>query len=113
MITLWSGTVSLTEGQEAVVETQVVGFDDDGFHLVLTLDDPAFTLNCYYSEGRFFCETPGYDFLVSAEELDMFPEIRRYKVRIVFTAVHTATTTAEWNIASGNATLEQSSLIAD
>lgn len=113
MATYWSGSVSLTAGQVAVVETQVVGSDDNGFHLNLTLDDPSFSLDCYHSDGNFVCQTPGYDFLLAAEELDMTPEVRRYRVRITFSAVNTATTTAEWNIVSGNATLEQSSLTAE
>lgn len=113
MATYWSGSAELTNGQVAVVQTRVVASDGNGFTLTLSLDTPFFELTCLYDGSRFFCEHPGEDFFLSAEELDMSPLVRTYMVRITFSAVETATTTAEWNITAGNATLEQSSLTAE
>lgn len=113
MSTTWSGSVELTEGQVAVVETVVVAGDDDGFHLTLTTDTPALDRLCIWDGSKFICENDAHDYLISAQNLNLYPDVRSYRIKITFSAIETATTTAQWNIAAGNASLESSSLTAE
>lgn len=113
MATTWSGSVELTNGQVAVAETTVVASDDGGFYLTLTTDTPALDRLCIWDGDRFICENDSHDYLISAQNLNLYPEVRSYRVKVTFSAVETATTTAQWNITSGNASLESSSLTAE
>lgn len=109
----WSGSLALAEGQVAIVETYIMASDDGGFHLALTTDTPALDRLCIWDGSMFICENDSHDYLLAAENLNLYPDARSYRVKITFSATETATTTAQWNITAGNASLESSSLTAE
>lgn len=113
MATYWSGTTSFSAGQTAVVETTVRASDDGGFNLSLLVDTPALDRLCIWTGSEFICNNDAHDYLVSAQNLNLYPEERAYRVKVTFVSESGGATTAEWNIDTGNATLESSSLIAE
>ena len=112
MATYWSGTNTFSAGQTAIVETTVVASDDDGFDLSLLVDQPSLDRLCIWDGSMFICQNDAPDYLISAQNLNLYPEVRSYRVRVTLVSEAGGSTTAEWNIASGNATLEASSLTA-
>lgn len=112
MATYWSGTTNFSAGQTAIVETTVVASDDNGFNLTLLVDSPSLDRLCIWDGEKFICQNDAPDYLLGAENLNLYPEVRTYRVRVTFVSEAGGPTTAEWNIATGNATLESSSLTA-
>lgn len=106
----WSGSIDLIAGQAVIAEVRVTA---SGQGIVrLALDRPACQLDYAVSAAGIESLSQYDDCIRSVEVVSLAPDADGHLLRITVAAAEGGLASADWSVVSGDAGLEQPSLIA-
>lgn len=114
MSSTWSGTLTLLAAETGIARAECYSPSVGNVHLRLTFTHPDITINCYRTDGKFVCETPANDALLSSTEvLHVVESGQRFSVVIGFMAIEDGVTDLTIEVISGDGDIQNASLTAE
>lgn len=114
MVTTWSGSIALTEGQLARLYAEWALPTMDNSQVRVTIASPELVIDCYRMDNNFICEHADVEQMVSVcEVMHVVATGQRFSIDIGFKALATETATVDIEVVSANADVENVALTAE